>query len=149
MFVARAALECGDYQRAERALAWIIEEGGPTLTWFEHKRYFAKKKGDPGWHARGIVPWPAYGEIPVFFVHHMLGFRPAQDKLVIRPRLFPEMRSVEARLRYRGGWVNLRITRRGQGQRISVNGEARADVKDGAVTLPVFDGERNIELILD
>ena len=149
MFVARAALECGDYKRAERALAWIIEEGGPTLTWYEHKRYFANKKGDPGWHARGIIPWAAYGEIPVFFVHHMLGFRPEKDKLVIRPRLFPEMQTVEARIRYRGGWVNLKIIRRGQGGRISVKGERRADVKGRVVTFPVFDGNKNIELILD
>jgi hypothetical protein len=149
MLVARAALECGDTKRAERALAWIIEEGGPTLTWYEHKRHFATKKGAPGWHARGIVAWPAYGEIPAFFVHHLLGFRPEADQLVIRPRLLPGMRTVAARLRYRDGWVNLKITRRDSGNRISVNSEGPSEVNEGAVTFPVFSGVRDIVLILD
>ncbi|MFV1967619.1 MAG: hypothetical protein ACC628_19495 [Pirellulaceae bacterium] len=148
MFVARAALECEDYERAERALEWIIQEGGPTYTWYEHKRYSAKKKGDVGWHARGIVPWPAFGEVPVFFVHHVLGFRPEKDKLVIRPRLLPNMKTVHAKLRYRSGWVNLKITRQGDGKRMKVNGETRHDAKNGALSFPAFDGDRNIEIVL-
>jgi len=98
LFVARAAVEAGEPATVRRVLDWLgAVAGSGAGSWFE----FYGKRASPPFPQVGIIPW-TWAEIVVLCVHHLLGFRPTEAGLTLRPRLLPGHGRVRAELPFRG-----------------------------------------------
>lgn len=107
LFVARAALEAGRFDRAWDVLNWLASAPGSRAgVWFE---FFGPRKSPPAPQV-GVIPW-AWAELVCFFVHHLLGVRPASDGLLLRPRLLPGMNEATASLRLGEHRLHLNLQR--------------------------------------
>jgi hypothetical protein len=107
LFIARASLETGDYDRVWRILRWLNSmPGAVSGSWFENYG----PRLSPPFPQVGIPPW-IWAEIVQLLVHHVLGVRPRESGLVIRPRLLPGMKRASAVLPVRGRRVKLTINR--------------------------------------
>ena len=105
MFVARAAVETGDADTVWRVLRWMRQTpGGTAGSWFE----FYGPRMAPPFPQVGIIPW-TWAELVLLFVHHILGVRPGAQGILVRPRLLPGLRHVEARLPIGTGWLDLTL----------------------------------------
>jgi hypothetical protein len=112
LFVARAAIEAGDGAGARRVLEWLGRvPGSRSGAWFE----FYGPRPVPPYPQVGIIPW-TWAEMVFLFVHHMLGVRPAEGALRIRPRLLPGVERMEAVVPVRGGRLELSVRRARPGQ---------------------------------
>jgi len=120
LFIARAALERAEYDKVERILAWLdTMPGAAAGSWFET---YAERLSPPGPQV-GIPPW-TWAEMIVLVVHHLLGVRPTRHGIVLRPRLLPGMREVDARLCVRGHTLEL-------GLRTDASGDGIEGTTDG------------------
>jgi hypothetical protein len=131
LFVARAYFEAGDDEKVWRVLNWLNQvQGGKAGSWLE----FYGKRSVPPLPPIGIVPW-TWGEIAIFFMHHVLGIRPSPSELLLRPALLNGLDRIEARVPVRG--VNLRmVIRKTTGtHRATIDGK-RVPVRDGKVSIP-------------
>jgi len=131
LFVARADFEAGNDARVRRVLRWLERlPGAPAGAWFE----FYGPRPVPPYPQVGVVPW-VWAEMVFLFVHHMLGVRPAEKVLRLRPRLLAGQKSMQASLWIRGGRLELAVrrARRGErpGYRIGDDGEFRPYRKAG------------------
>jgi GH15 family glucan-1,4-alpha-glucosidase len=105
LFVARAYLEAGEEAKVSRILRWLGRAGGARAgTWFE----FYGPRPVPPYPQVGIVPWN-WAEMLIFLLHHIVGVRPEQDGLRLRPRLLKGMDGYRASLRVRDVRVNLTV----------------------------------------
>jgi GH15 family glucan-1,4-alpha-glucosidase len=130
LFVARAALEAGDHERVWRSLKWIEGvHGGKAGGWFERYGPSITPPAPPVC----VVGW-AWAEIELLFVHHMFGFRPDLEGILVRPKLPSGVDNLASRFTIRGGMVDVEI-RRGTEVAAMVNGKS-CDVKVGGVRLP-------------
>ena len=107
IFVARASLEAGQYERCWNVLNWLASTtGGKAGSWFE---FIGPCKRPPAPQA-GIIPW-TWAELICFFVHHLLGVRPGYDGLRLRPRLLPGVNDVVASFRIGEHHLRLHVRR--------------------------------------
>jgi len=139
LFVARAALECGRFDRVRRVLDWL--DGRPEAvsgSWFE----FNGRSHSPPFPQIGIPPW-TWTEIMLLLVHHMLGVRPGPDLLTVRPRLLPGLPEGEAEFPLRGGRMRLRF-RTGGGPAFKLDGKT-LPAEGGAVSLPYPEKDFTLE----
>jgi cellobiose phosphorylase len=69
------------------------------------------------------------------FIHHMLGVRPTESSIAVRPRLLAGLGEVEASLRVRGGRLrlSLRKARRGEKPRFAVCGRDLPYAPEGLI----------------
>jgi len=105
LFVARAAVEAGDFDKAWRVLEWLNSlPGGKAGAWFE----FYGDRIAPPFPQVGIIPW-TWAEMVLLLVHHILGLRPEEEGIRLRPRLLPGMGPVEANFRVRNGRVEIAV----------------------------------------
>jgi hypothetical protein len=105
VFVARALVQAGDSARAWRILRWLAStDGSAAGAWFEYNG----PRIAPPFPQVGIVPW-TWAEIVILFVQHVLGIRPEADGIRVTPRLLAGMRSVDARIPIRRGWLNIEL----------------------------------------
>jgi len=112
LFVARAALEADEPAKTRRVLDWLGRvPGGRAASWFE----FYGPRPVPPYPQVGIVPW-TWAEIVFLVVHHMLGIRPGEDSLRLRPRLIPGVDRMEADLPLRDGRLELSVRRARRGE---------------------------------
>lgn len=112
LFVARAALEAGEAAKTRRVLDWLAKApGGRAASWFE----FYGPRPVPPYPQVGIVPW-TWAEVVFLVVHGMLGVRPGEDCLSLRPRLIPRVDRMEADLPLRDGHLELSVRRARQGE---------------------------------
>ncbi len=112
LFVARAALEAGDGAGARRVLDWLGRvPGSRAAAWFE----FYGPRPVPPYPQVGIIPW-TWAEMVFLFVHHMLGVRPFERSLRIRPRLLPGVDRMEAVVPVRDGRLELAVRRARRGE---------------------------------
>ena len=103
VFVARAAVEAGTSEPAWRVLRWLHDiPGSNPASWFE----FYGPRIAPPFPQVGIIPW-TWAEVILLFVHHILGVRPQDDGIHVRPKLLSGLTHVEARLPIRDGWLDL------------------------------------------
>jgi hypothetical protein len=103
VFVARAAVEAGDSDRAWRVLRWMATTAGASAgSWFE----FNGPRIAPPFPQVGVIPW-TWAEIVLLLVNHVLGVRPGADGVHVRPRLLAGLQRVEARVPVRDGWLRL------------------------------------------
>lgn len=111
LFLARAYLEMGDYEKVWRILNWMNKmPGAQSGAWFE----FYGKRLAPPFPQVGITPW-TWAEMLMLFVHHIVGLRPESDYFSIRPRLLPGIDNIEAVFRLRDFEINLTIKRASPG----------------------------------
>jgi hypothetical protein len=152
MFVARAALEAGEYEKVQRILDWFLTlpSGTKAGSWFE----FYGPKQVPPCPPVGIIPW-TWAEVILFFIHHLFGIRPEQDRLIIRPRLLPDMSEISARVRIGDHWLILAVRTQGVGKAF-VCGDTPGAIVDGepfemngdSVMLPPPDQDRTVTIVL-
>jgi hypothetical protein len=145
LFIARAYHEAGDDAKVSRALRWLSEvQGGAAGSWFE----FYGPRPVPPCPQVGIIPW-TWAEIIIFFVHHLLGVRPQVDHLLIRPRLLPELKTIQSNLRVRNCRLDLEVRRaeNAAARHALVNGQPHA-LSDGAVMLPWPENDLNVIIVI-
>jgi hypothetical protein len=130
MLAARAALEAGDHERVWRALNWVSGvHGGLSGAWFERYGPSITPPAPPVC----VVGW-TWAEIELFIVHHMLGFRPDLDGILIRPKLLTGVDHAASTFTIRGAMVEVEV-QRGQAAGAVVNGRSVA-LTDGSVRVP-------------
>ena len=106
LFVARAAVEAGDEERAWRVLRWLGSVPGAAAgSWFE----FYGERVAPPFPQVGVVPW-TWAEMLFLLVHHVLGVRPEETHIRLRPKLLQGLERVTASLPIRGRWLRLEVT---------------------------------------
>ena len=112
LFVARAALEAGQPRTARRVLDWLGRlPGSRPASWFE----FYGPRPVPPYPQVGVIPW-TWAELVFLFVRHMLGVRPGEDLLSLRPRLIPGIDRMEGDLPLRGGRLEIGVRRARRGE---------------------------------
>jgi GH15 family glucan-1,4-alpha-glucosidase len=94
--VAGAALEVGDFERAQRAIAWLIHYAGAGGNWFE----FYGDRPTPPLPPTGIIAW-GWAQWIILIVRHMLGARVKDGELKLHPR----MAGFEGAIRFRDTMV--------------------------------------------
>jgi hypothetical protein len=105
LFVARASVEAGRPDNAWRVLRWLdTVPGAKAGAWFE----FYGRRLAPPFPQVGILPW-TWAEIVILFVHHILGVRPEEIGLRIRPRLLPGLKGARATLPFQNGRLELEV----------------------------------------
>jgi hypothetical protein len=145
MFVARAYHEAGDYEKVSRALQWLAQiQGGAAGSWFE----FYGPRPVPPCPQVGVIPW-TWAELIIFFIHHLLGVRPNIDRLLIRPRLLPELKTVKANLRWGGYRLDLEIHRakKPAERGALINGQQKL-FQDGKLILPLPESDLKITMTI-
>ncbi len=145
LFVTRAYHENGNYAKVTRALQWLAQvQGGEAGSWFE----FYGPRPVPPCPQVGIVPW-TWAEMIIFFIHHLLGVRPEIDRLIIRPRLLPELKSVKSRLRVHAHWIDLEIRRADKSNEhgATLNGQT-VPLQDNQLILPLPDKKMEIAMTI-
>jgi len=107
LFVARAAVEMGRFDKAWRVLNWLgAVPGAGAGTWFE----FYGKRLAPPFPQVGIVPWN-WAEMVILFVRHILGLQPEEGGLRVRPKLLPKLDRVSASFPFRRGRLEVNVVR--------------------------------------
>ena len=105
LFIARASVEAGRPDNAWRILRWLdTVPGAKAGSWFE----FYGRRLAPPFPQVGILPW-TWAEIVILFVHHILGVRPEEIGLRIRPRLLPGLKGARATLPFQNGRLELEV----------------------------------------
>jgi hypothetical protein len=105
LFVARAAVECGRFDLVRRVLDWMGSVPGAAAgSWFE----FYGRRLAPPFPQVGVIPW-TWAEIVHLAVENVLGVRPMENGLLIRPRLLPGSGPARADLAVRGIRLRLEI----------------------------------------
>jgi hypothetical protein len=141
MFIARASLEAGRDEKVIRALQWLATvKGGTAGAWLE----FYGDRPVPPLPPVGIVVW-TWAEIVMFFLHHVVGVRPSPTELVLKPKLFTGLDSVDVVLPVHGAAIAVRLRRARKEAYALVDG-TKISMKNGTVTVPFT--AKSIELFL-
>jgi hypothetical protein len=121
LFIARAAVETGDFENVWRILNWMDSVPGAAAgSWFE----FYGPRPSPPFPQVGIIPW-TWAEIIWLLVHHVLGLRPQADGLRIRPRLLPGLTPVRAEFAVGGVRLRLEIEASAASGRLALETDGR------------------------
>jgi hypothetical protein len=105
--IARACLECREYEKVQRVIGWLSSlPQYPSGAFFE----MYGNRIAPPYAQNGIVPWN-WAEIIMLVVKNVLGIQPEPEALRIHPRLLPEMEHVEGDLPFRGCRLQFSFTR--------------------------------------
>ena len=130
-FLLRAQHEAGLYSYSRRTLEWLYHvQGGHSGAYFEEIPINKNQE-----FTAGILPWPS-GEIALFVVHHWLGVGFKNNRLIIKPNLYPGSQAVSADLRYKNSRIKLEIEGSGSVKEATVNGKKIIPGKDGGIILP-------------
>ena len=107
LFIARAYTEAGDDDKVWRVLRWLARKpGGVAGTWFE----FDGPRIAPPYPQVGITPW-TWAELITLYLHHLLGVRPDNEGITVRPHLLKGLDHMNASLRFRGYRLELEVRR--------------------------------------
>lgn len=105
LFIARAAVETGDFAAVRRILNWMNSlPGAAAGSWLE----FYGRRLAPPFPQVGVIPW-TWAEIIHLVIHHLLGVRPESDGIHLRPRLPADLGPVRAEISVRGVRIVLEI----------------------------------------
>ena len=140
LFVARACLEAGDFDRTWRILRWLdTVPGARSGSWFE----FYGEPHAPPFAQIGVTPW-TWSEMLLLLIHHIAGIRPGFDRLRIRPRLLPGMERVELSLPLRGRRLTVSI-RGSEGDRAVFRSDSPL-LREGRDDIEIAYGEADISV---
>ncbi|MDZ7265588.1 MAG: hypothetical protein ONB16_13520 [candidate division KSB1 bacterium] len=107
LFLARAYLEMGEYDKVWRILNWLQAiPGGQSGAWFE----FYGERLAPPFPQVGIPPW-TWAELLLLLLHHCAGFQPELDHLFLRPKLLPGIDHIDMELPLREHRLQVTIQR--------------------------------------
>jgi cellobiose phosphorylase len=81
------------------------------------------------------------------YVHHIVGFRPELDRLVLRPRLIKGLDDIRSTHIVRKTKVSVHIQRSKGKSVATVNGKTIA-IKDGSISIPYPTKETTIEFTI-
>jgi hypothetical protein len=147
LFVARAHFEARNDRKVRRVLEWLGRvTGSKAGSWFE----FYGPRPVPPYPQVGVVPW-VWAEMLFLFIHHMLGVRPLDKSLRLRPRLLAGLESMDASLRIRSGRLELSVrkARRGEKTGFRIDGRSHPFRKAGIeVRQPANSETMKVEAIL-
>jgi len=108
LFIARAYFEHGQDDKVWRVLNWLNSlTGAVSGSWFE---FYGPRPWCPPCPQVGITPW-TWAEILLFFVHHLLGVRPEENQVRLRPRLLSNTERMTADLTLQGCRIHLVVQR--------------------------------------
>lgn len=129
--ILRAQQNADMYERSRKTLEWLAHvQGGHTGAFFEEIPVNRHQE-----FADGILPWPS-AEVAAFVVKNWLGVSFKDNRVEIRPNLYPGTGRVTAHLRYRKSSIDLTIEGAGRVREAVVNGKIVRPQKDGSVILP-------------
>ncbi|MGA2624758.1 MAG: hypothetical protein ABSF91_12940 [Bacteroidota bacterium] len=141
LFIMRAYQEAGNYEKVKRALDWMSTvQGGKAGAWQE----FYGQRPVPPLPPVGILPW-TWAELILFFVHHVVGIRPAADKLRIRPKLIAGIHEIQGEAVIHGHRVHVAIRRDPVKQFAVVEGTS-VPLKQGILELDFPDKDISVEI---
>jgi GH15 family glucan-1,4-alpha-glucosidase len=148
IFVARAAIDAGQPDRAWRVLRWLdTVPGAAAGSWFE---YYGPRAAPP-FPQVGVIPW-TWSEMLALFVHHILGVHLDERHVRVRPRLLPGLDRVTASIPIRDGRLELGIERsKDAGTPVARvrQGSARpSETPAGEVTLPYGAAHLSVDIVL-
>ncbi len=107
LFLARAYMEIGEYDKVWRILNWLDRmPGSQAGAWFE----FYGPRLAPPFPQVGITPW-TWSEMLMLLVHHLVGLRPDLQGFWLRPRLLPGLERIEAEFPLRNHRLQVKIRR--------------------------------------
>jgi hypothetical protein len=107
VYIARAYLECGRFDRVWRVLHWLTSlPQSASGSFFE----MYGNRIAPPYAQNGIVPWN-WSELIMLVVKNMLGFQPEEDAMNIRPRLLPGVDRAQGSIPCRSGRIFFSFTR--------------------------------------
>lgn len=130
-FLLWAQHEARLYDRSRRTLEWLNRvQGGGSGWWYEEISLIRSQEPQCG-----VLPNTSV-ELIIFVIHHLLGIRFRQGRIVIRPNLYPEYEPVSANLRFREGRLRLTIDGGGPIKQAHVNGSSVEPASDGSLVLP-------------
>ena len=130
MLVARASAAAGEYDRMWRVLEWLDRIAGRSGSWFER----CAQSITPPMPPVGVVGWTWY-EIINLCSHHIAGFRPEIEALVVKPRLPDRIDTLASTHAVRGALVSLSARRGERNGTARVNGREVA-LENGALRIP-------------
>jgi hypothetical protein len=108
LFMARAYLEMGEYEKVWRVLEWLNSvPGSRSGSWFE----FYGKRIAPPYPQVGIPPW-TWAEMIILLVYHVLGIRPSEFGLWIRPKILPGIHTIRGSFPFRGKKLKIEIQKK-------------------------------------
>jgi hypothetical protein len=97
----------------------------------------------------GVIPWLIYGEPLNLLVHHMLGYRPLPDGILIQPHLLPELGFVSAKIRNGSNLLNLSIHNKGRYvQRAELDGKVLPEISADNIFFEVPESDVTVEIWL-
>ncbi len=141
MFIARAYHEAGNYEKVWRALNWLASvQGYNAGSWYE----FYGDRPTPPLPPVGIVVW-TWGELMMYFIHHLLGIRPGKDHVTIRPRLLPGLDWVKGKVMLHNHEVSYNFIRTDKEPFALVDG-TRQELMDGTLLIPIPQKNISVEI---
>ena len=148
LFIARSAVELGRPDLMWRVLRWLNGvAGAPAGSWFE----FYGERVSPPFPQVGVVPW-TWAELLALLVDHILGIRPEEEAVRVRPRLPPGLDQARARLQIGGTWVQLEVTRDPQlaspVARVRSEGGPTVEARTDELLLQMVPGHITVEILL-
>ncbi len=119
IFIARACIESGKIDRAEEILNWLNAlPGGKSAAWFE----MYGQKLSPPFPQVGITPW-IWAEMIMLFMHHIIGFRPQEDHILIKPSLLKGMEKANCSIPVRNKMIDIDIREEPSVENLIISGD--------------------------
>jgi GH15 family glucan-1,4-alpha-glucosidase len=143
LFVARACVEAGRFERAWDILRWLDTiPGSMSGTWFE----FYGESHSPPFAQIGLTPW-TWSEMLMLLVEHILGIHPGHETLRLRPRLLPGLHRIRGSFPLRQARLEITVGRGAPSGPITVGSNAPVLQQDSTGVELAYTGE-NIQVDL-
>jgi hypothetical protein len=118
--------------------------GSAAGSWFE----FYGQRVAPPFPQVGIVPW-TWAEMLFLLVNHVLGVRPDERQIRLRPRLLTGLEHARASLPIRGRWLHLEVKATGSDRAAACRVDGRpVDQAAGQWLIPHASDDVTVEVEL-
>ncbi len=136
IYIAKAYMETGRYDRVTRVLNWLnTVPGSISCSWFE----FYGNRIAPPYAQTGITPWN-WAEMIMLVVHHIAGIRPGLNGVYFKPQLIPGLNSINGSFPYRGKEIKISISReKNLDKPVFISGGDRIILEDNEIYVPFED----------
>lgn len=144
--MARAYLENENPDKVRRAMNWMYDISPDAGSYLEIEHFGFRPS--PPMPPLGIITW-SWSELVTFFVHHLLGVRPLQDKIMIRPKLLSLTNSIDAKIRIRNNYLTLKIDKQAENKKplAIINHDTKIDFVEH-LTLPYISADYMVKIFV-